>query len=164
MFSRRWWLVLMLFAVILSGCGGSKTGAPPADDDNPDNPGTDIPTPITVELVHEEGTTATQLIPLEGGTIQTTEERQAILNGEEPDPDFKERVQGLLGAHYHDVILPMLPKIALDCTYAESNAHKAVSWTRQVALIGAGFEAERQTVLNAVAFGMSNCGVEAIGP
>jgi hypothetical protein len=309
MFSRRWWIVWLLFAIILSGCGGSKTTAPPGDDDKPgENPFDDPPSPLTVELVRDEGSAKTQAIALEGGTIQATgkdgtvytlvipedalleatsitmtplaeiqgfevegaqmygvdlqpdglqfyqpitltisppgvspstdvisfmydgsskelylyplardlnsftfnlfhfsapniqvaqnpgdniripvapeeftpsdpearlqhkmeqllrEEREALLKGEAPDPDFEERVQGLLGAYYHDVILPMLPKIASDCTYAENNAHKAVSWTRQVALIGAGFEAERQTVLDTVAFGISNCWIEAVGP
>src|SRR5690606_12864080 len=65
-----------------------------------------------------------------------------------------------------EVIAPMLPRIMSDCSYAEANVSKVLSWARNVILLGMdeAFSKEVQTVMDATVAGAHNCWLEAIEP
>jgi hypothetical protein len=92
-------------------------------------------------------------------------ERNALLRGEEGDPEFLEKIETILRAFYDKVVGPLLPRIARDCDFAKANIGKALGWARQAALLlGEGaFAAETSEITSAVIAGLENCWREAVG-
>jgi hypothetical protein len=62
-------------------------------------------------------------------------ERNAVLRGEEGDPEFSEKIETLMRAFFDKVVEPLLPRIARDCDFAKANIGKALNWARQAALL-----------------------------
>lgn len=93
-------------------------------------------------------------------------EREAQLAGEEGDPELNEKIEAIVNTFYIKVIAPMLPRIMTECSYAEANVSKVLSWARTVMLLGMdeAFSREVQKVMDAVVAGADNCWQEAIEP
>lgn len=76
-----------------------------------------------------------------------------------PDPDFAVRMEQLLRDHYSTVLAPELEIAKRDCKRAKSTMPKALSWSRQVALLGMEhvFPSEMQTIMDTLVAALVNC-------
>src|SRR5262249_43818672 len=81
-------------------------------------------------------------------------------------PFYATRLAELLHGYYDLFIAPDLARMQQDCDFARDRIPKALTWSRtnQILLAEHGFEAENQTVGNALVGSVSNCWSEASTP
>ena len=88
-------------------------------------------------------------------------ERNAQIEGAEPDPQVFEEIDKLLDAYYEDVLVPLIERSGRDCEYAETNYYDAVAFSRQIQMLGIGDREQVQTISAGCTTAMRNCWAEA---
>jgi hypothetical protein len=88
---------------------------------------------------------------------------QLIASLDPHDPFYATRLAELLHGYYTYFIAPDLARMQHDCEFAGGRIPKVLAWSRtnQILLNEEGFEAENQTIGNALVGSVSNCWTEA---
>lgn len=97
----------------------------------------------------------------------TESQLEALIASLDPhSPFYATRLAALLHGYYQYFIAPDLERMQHDCEFAEGRIQKALTWSRtnQILLDEQGFQAENQTVGNALVGSVSNCWAEASAP
>jgi hypothetical protein len=99
------------------------------------------------------------------------QEREAALTDQPGDPEFGNKLTALMQDFYTRVVHPILGPSRTDCGYAERYFHRAVSWARQIQLLGmsedpydGAFDAEEQAINDASIASYYNCLKKATEP
>lgn len=132
---------------------------------------------LTLEIWHFSGAAAAQGTPAEIQTQQQRvpsnaedaftqrmrdilgRERQAQLLGQPTDPDLERTIGEFLREGYDRFIAPQLPIALQDCEAAGPILSKALSWLRQVQLLGydGQFQAESAKIMETMSQAIVNC-------
>ena len=93
-------------------------------------------------------------------------ERDRQVQGLPPDPEVLEMLEAAQLAHYQTIILPLLGRIATECSFAEANLSKALGWSRWASLVDGGtrFASEIGAVDSAFRQGIEICWRELTSP
>jgi hypothetical protein len=134
---------------------------------------------LTIEIWHFSGAGAAQGTPAEIQTQQArvpsnaedaltqgiqeyiSMERDAQLHGQEPDPQFGNRLTELIQQDYDRNIAPLLPIALTDCAQAQKIIPRALSWERQATLLGGAmatrFQPQVHRIREDLVTAMINC-------
>jgi hypothetical protein len=95
--------------------------------------------------------------------ITESQLEQLIASLDPHDPFYATRLAELLHGYYKYFIAPDLARMQQDCEFATGRIPKALAWSRtnQILLNEEGFQAENQTIGNALVGSVSNCWTEA---
>ena len=95
--------------------------------------------------------------------ITESQLEQLIASLDPHDPFYATRLAELLHGYYQYFIAPDLTRMQQDCEFATGRIPKVLAWSRtnQILLNEEGFEAENQTIGNALVGSVSNCWSEA---
>jgi len=91
--------------------------------------------------------------------ITESQLEQLIASLDPHDPFYAQRLGKLLHGYYKYFIAPDLARMQHDCEFATGRIPKVLAWSRtnQILLNEQGFEAENQTIGNALVGSVSNC-------
>ena len=132
---------------------------------------------LTIEVWHFSGASAAQATSAEIQTQQQRipsdaedaftqrmrdilgRERQAQLMGQPTNPDLENTIREFLREGYDRFIAPQLPIALQNCEAARPILSKALSWLRQVQLLGYGeqFQAENTKIMETFTQAIVNC-------